>query len=136
MGLAEKRAAKDFETKQFPELKKRVDDAAGFPVELEVAWDTLAVEGESNLYADCWPKVYFEPLRDALKAITADDMGKEALKGTLKKITIQNKNGIASESTWASFTNGELVLDHRPHSNVDYGGRRADALRKVIESKL
>src|SRR3954462_2343928 len=76
MGLAERRAAKEFETKRFPQLKKDIDDAAGFEVPVTVAWDTLAKEGEAHLYDDCWPKVYFQPLVAAFKGITIDDMGK------------------------------------------------------------
>jgi hypothetical protein len=136
MGLAERRAAKEFETKRFPQFKKDIAEAAGFDVPVTVHWDTLAKEGESHLYDECWPKVYFEPLITALKGITIDDMGKEALKAGLKKIEIQNRSGTSSGSYMANFSDGTLLLDHEPHSNVDYGQERADAIRQLLESKL
>jgi hypothetical protein len=136
MGLAERRAAKEFETKRFPQLKKDIDDAAGFEVPVEVAWETLAKEGESHLYAESWPKVFFEPLVTALKAITIDDMGKEALKGGLKKVVIQNRSGAYYGDRMANFEGGTLTLDHEPHTNVDNISERVEGIQKLLESKL
>ncbi|ADO69431.1 hypothetical protein [Stigmatella aurantiaca] len=136
MGLAERRAAKEFETKRFPQFKKDIDEAAGFEVPVTVQWDTLAKEGESHLYDECWPKVYFEPLIAALKGISFDDMGKEALKAGLKKIEIQNRAGAIYGDRIASFENGTLLLDHQPHTNVDDVRDRTEGIRKLLESKL
>ncbi|SEN10944.1 hypothetical protein SAMN05444354_1315 [Stigmatella aurantiaca] len=136
MGLAERRAAKEFETKRFPQFKKDIDAAAGFDVPVTVHWDTLALEEQTHLYDECWPKVYFEPLIAALKAITVDDMGKEALKGGLKKIEIQNRTDISYGDRMAAFEGGTLVLDHKPHTNVDDIQQRTDGIRKLLESKL
>jgi len=136
MGLAERRAAKEFETKRFPQLKKDIDEAAGFDVPVEVHWETLSKEGESHLYAESWPKVYFQPLVAALKGITFDDMGKEALKAGLKKIEIQNRSGAYYGDRMASFQNGTLLLDHEPHTNVDNIDERTDGIRKLLESNL
>ncbi|XXF76229.1 hypothetical protein P2318_24665 [Myxococcaceae bacterium GXIMD 01537] len=136
MGLAERRAAKEFETKRFPQFKREIDEAAGFEVPVTVAWDTLSVEGESHLYDDCWPRVYFAPLVEALKGITFDDMGKEALKAGLKKVEIQNRGDIYSADRIASFEGGTLLLDHLPHTNVDDVADRAKGIRTLLESKL
>ncbi|WP_225413826.1 hypothetical protein [Stigmatella hybrida] len=136
MGLAERRAAKEFETKRFPQFKKDIDEAAGFSVPVTVHWDTLALEEQTQLYDECWPKVYFEPLIAALKGITVDDMGKEALKGGLKKIEIQNRTDIIYGDRMATFEGGTLVLDHKPHTNVDDIQQRTDSIRKLLESKL
>ena len=136
MGLTERRAAKEFETKRFPQFKKDIDEAAGFEVPVTVHWDTLAKEGESHLYDECWPKVYFEPLITALKAITIDDMGKEALKAGLKKIEIQSRAGTSSGGRIANFEGGTLLLDHEPHTNVGDIQDRTDGIRTLLESKL
>lgn len=136
MGLAERRAAKDFETHRFPQLKKDLDAAAGFDVPVTVHWDTLAKTDESHLYDSCWPKVYFRPLVEAFKRITIDDMGKEALKNGLKKIEILNRQGIYSSGRMATFDKGILTLDHEPHTNVDDIQERADSIRTLLESKL
>jgi hypothetical protein len=136
MGLVERRAAKEFETKRFPQLKKQIDEAAGFDVPVTVHWDTLTLEEQSHLYDECWPKVYFEPLIAALKGITIDDMGKEALKAGLKKVEIQNRKDVIYGDRMASFEGGTLLLDHKPHTNVDDIRDRTDGIRKLLESKL
>ncbi|NOK32460.1 hypothetical protein HMI49_04515 [Corallococcus exercitus] len=137
MGLAERRAAKEFETKRFPQFKKEIDEAAGFDVPVTVAWETLALDGESHLYDECWSKVYFVPLIAALKAITIDDMGKEALKAGLKKIEIQNRADTSNASRFAaSFEGGTLLLDNKPHTNVDDVKDRTQSIQSLLESKL
>ncbi|MDC0713397.1 hypothetical protein POL68_33345 [Stigmatella sp. ncwal1] len=136
MGLTERRAAKEFETKRFPQFKKDIDEAAGFEVPVTVQWDSLAKEEESHLYDECWPKVYFEPLIAALKGITFDAMGKEALKAGLKKIEIQNRAGVIYGDRMATFDGGTLLLDHQPHTNVDDVRDRTEGIRKLLESKL
>jgi hypothetical protein len=136
MGLAERRAAQEFESKKFPELKKELQKAAGFPVAVEVKWDQLTKEGQSHLYDEAWTKVYFTPLIAAFKAITVDDMGKTALKGSLKKVLIGNSTGTYSAGGWAKFASGQLTLDHEPTTNVDDVKDRSDHLRKALEAAL
>jgi hypothetical protein len=136
MGLAERRAAKEFETKRFTQFKKDIDAAAGFEVPIEVKWETLQKEGESHLYDDCWGKVYFQPLIQAFRAITIDDMGKEALKGGLKSVTIVNRSDVSYADYCATFDQGVLQIDHQPTTNVDDVDQRANAIQKLLESKL
>jgi hypothetical protein len=136
MGLAERRAAKDFETNRFPQLQKDIHAAAGFAVPVEVDWDSIAMEGASSSYDETWPKIYFQPLIQALKSIAADDMGKEALKGALKKITIVNRHNYFDASKLALFDQGTLTLDHHPTTNAYAIDSRAKAIQKLLESKL
>jgi hypothetical protein len=131
MGLAEKRAIKELQDKVYPELKQKLDQAAKFAVPLEVQWDTLASEGYAHLLVDSIPKVYFNPLIEALKSICADDMGQQALKGALKKVVIRN-----SGSSDISFADGQLLFDHDPVTNIDYGDERRDKIVKILEKAL
>ena len=138
MGLAERRAAKEFESYQYPGLKAEIDRAAGQEVAISVDWESLATDEQAHLYADSWPKVYFRPLAEALRQVGRDDLGKEALAEGLKTIKIQNRAGCYSGDRWAHFTKktGELVLDHEPCSNVDYVDDRVEGLVKALESEL
>jgi hypothetical protein len=138
MGLAERRAAKEFETNRYPSLKAQVIQAAGFEVPIEVHWETLSTDEQSHLYDDCWPKVYFAPLIEALKSITRDDIGKEALKGGLKKIVIQNRAGTYYGDRMAQWEKGSgtLTLDHEPCTNVDNVKERTDGITKALETNL
>ena len=135
MGLAERRAAKEFETNKFPDLKKQVIAAAGFEVPIEVDWESLATIDQAHLYDESWPKIYFQSLIDGFKQITVDQMGKDALKGALKKIVIKNRGGHYSAPSCYEFTGGVLTLDHEL-SNVDNVKERAEELKKLLESKL
>jgi len=136
MGLAEKRAVKEFQDGAFLEWKKKIDAAAGMTIEIEVKWEQLAEDGMSHLYAEAWPKVYFEPVEAALKSICADAMGKEALHGALKKISIVNENKIYYGDRWSKFEGGVLMLDHQPHSNIDDIKDRTEGVVKTLENSL
>lgn len=136
MGLAERRAAKEFEVGQFPEWKRKIEAAAGFPVELVIDFEKLALPDYAHLYADAWPKVYFEPLVAGLTEICKDAMGKDALKGALKKIEIVNVGDIYYGDRWASFSDGVLRLDHQPFSNIDYVNERTKGLVECLEKAL
>jgi hypothetical protein len=135
MGLAERRVAKEFQDTLFPGFKKEIDQALGFDIPVEVNWESLCEEGSSHLYLECWPKVYFLPLLDALKSVGSDNMGKEALKATLKKIVIQNLNGNSSYSGY-SFSDGILVLDHKGTTNVDFHEDRKKNIIEALEKSL
>jgi hypothetical protein len=104
--LAQRRVVQDFETNQFPALKNQIEEAAGFPVPIEVNWDSLAVPGDEHNYIESWPQIYFEPLIGALKHLTRDDMGREAIKTGLKKIVIQNVKGCDYGDCWAALHDG------------------------------
>ena len=135
MGLAERRIVKDFQDNHLPALKKQVDETAGFEVPLEVNWDSLTVNEYSHAWLETWPKLYFEPLIAALKYITQDDMGKEALHEGLKKITIQDQSGAYYGDRWSQFEGGALTLDHS-FTNSDDVQERTDGLIKTLEKGL
>lgn len=131
MGLAERRAARNFETGKFPKIKQDIDKAAGFEVPIEIDWNSLGEEGYANSYEDDFPKIYFQPLIYAFKDVCIDDLGRDALKQGLKKVTIRNTAGSAT----VRFNNGELLLDF-PYSNIDYWEERKKEIQQVLEKGL
>lgn len=135
MGLAEKRAVQDFQKNEFPAWKSKLESAIGFPCELDVKWETLAEEGHDHLYKESFSKVYFQPLVEAMQAICQDDLGKEALKGVLKKIEIFNTNEFSSARGF-TFVSGVLKYDHKPCTNIDDVKDRTESLVKMLEKSL
>ncbi len=131
MGLAERRAIKNFVEGRYVKLKKEIDAAAGFEVLVEVNWDSLATEGAGDAYEDAFYKVYFRPLIDALKAIAVDDLGKEALKESLKKIVIED-----SGSSWPTFQSGTLSLKYYAVANLDDWMSRKKEIQTELEKGL
>lgn len=135
MGLAENRAIKEFVTTVLPSLKTKIDEAAGFDVPLEVRWDTLTRdETYSSGWVAGWPKIYFQPIIEAFQQICVDDMGKEALRSSLKRVVVQNTKDSYS-SWWASFAGGTLTLDYM-FTNVDAVTDRTRVLREALENGL
>ncbi len=135
MGLAERRATKEFQDKYFPELKNEIHKAAGFPVPIEVSWEQLAVEGRTDHYREAWTEIFFKPVIEALRQIARDDMGKEALKAGLKKIEFRNSSGYYSPHSAITFANGTILIDHEL-SNVGDTNDRTKHLIETVEKSL
>jgi hypothetical protein len=135
MGLAERRASKEFQDKHFPELKNEIHKTAGFPVPIEVNWDQLATEGQMDLYKEAWTEIYFKPVIDAFRLIGRDEMGKEALKGGVKKVEFRNSSGSFSPHSAITFVNGAIVIDHAL-SNVGDTKDRTQYLVEIVEKGL
>lgn len=137
MGLAERRAAKEFQEKQLPELQKEIHKLAGFPVPIEINWEQLSVEGQSHNYKEAWPELYWKPVIEAFRLITRDDMGKEALKASLKKIEFRNASGAYSPHSAISFQNGCVTIDHDlSNTSESYTKERSQYLVEIIEKAL
>jgi hypothetical protein len=110
----------------------------GYPTRTGVASDdcafcairryTLAVAGESRLYAESWPAIYFDPLIGALEWVGRDDMGREAIQSQLKKVILQNTKACSRPECWAAFHDGVLTLDHESVSNAYDVDNRKKAL--------
>jgi hypothetical protein len=136
MGLQERRAVKTFQDGSYQNITSEINTLAGYTPEIDVKWDTLALEEYSHMYEEGFTKVYFTPLINALKEITADDMGKEAIKETLKKVVIKNEAGNVYGSTAYSFSGGVLTIDHQPFSNIDNITERSEELSKLLMKNL
>ncbi len=134
MGLAERRATQEFQNSVFLGLKNKIFDAAGFEVPIDINWESIAEPNEARIYEEYWTKIYFEPLIGAFKTICVDDLGKQALRDSLKKIEVLNSKSF-SDFRGFSFTDGVLKLDHKL-MNADNIQDRTEALVKMLESSL
>jgi hypothetical protein len=136
MGLSEKRALKTFQDDSYQKLTSEINTLAGYPLEFEVKWETLALDEKASIYEESFTKVYFIPLVDAIKEIITDEMGKEALKEALKKVVIKNEGGNVYGSNAYSFNGGVLTIDHEPFSNIDNVTERSMELGKLLMKNL
>ena len=134
MGLAEKRKIKEFQDTYFEKMKKDIDTAAGFPVNMEVRWDTLAREGYENLIIEGTKKIYFETLKNMFRDLCQDDLGREAVQGALKKIIVDGSQGSSAGS--CKFESGTLYFYHENCANLDYTHDLAKGLGELISAKL
>lgn len=134
MGLSDKRALAAWQENEFPNWKKKIDTAAGFEVPFDIKWETLLEDGRAELMNEAYSKIYFQPLLDAVSAICVDKMGKDALKTTLKKVTIDGTSG--SMPSDLSFANGVLMLQHKPFSNIDDVKARTKKITELFEKAM
>jgi hypothetical protein len=135
MGLAERRAAKDFQDNQLPPLQAEISMLAGTELSLEINWEELATANQAHLYADAWPELYFKPVIAALRQITRDQMGKDAVASGLKKLEIRNSKGAYSPASAITFASGTLAIDH-DLSNVGDTDARAKYIVELLEKSL
>ena len=135
MGLAERRSVERFKNEDYPGWKSRIDEAAGFEITIDVAWDELAVPDYADSYAEYFPAVYFQPLLDALGSIGADDMGKDALREGVSKVVVKN-SGQYFSPTGFTFADGVLTLDHMSDSNTHHVEERTKAIQALLEAGL
>ncbi|NJC28197.1 hypothetical protein [Neolewinella antarctica] len=133
--LAARRVVQNFQDATYPSLTERLNAAAGTELTYEINWDELVSEGYTDLYEQDWPKLYFEPLIAAFTSLSADDIGKTALRDGLKKVVIRNTTTCYSSTCWASFADGVLTLDHQ-FANVPLVEDRTASLLELLEKSL
>jgi hypothetical protein len=146
LGLGERRAIKKYQDETYPALLKAIQDAAGFPLEVEVQWEVIAQLGQADLYSDpgYWTQIYFQPLAAAMASITQDQMGKDALKAGLKKVVITYDAATAPATNYPdgiTVADGVLTINFAPYSNAGDESsanfkERVDAIKKGVEAKL
>lgn len=136
MGLLERRIAAAYQKDSLPGWKQKLEAITGYPLEFELAWDELIKEGFASDYPVVLDYNFFIPLERALTSICADDLGKDALRGRINKISIQSKRPKYSLEVKASGGTLELDADpsfQRDESALDdYAARITSFLEKVL----
>lgn len=140
VGLAERRAIAAYRQDRYPALEKAIQEAAGFPVPVEVAWDQLALPGDAKYYADdgYFGKTIFEPVAAGLREVGKDPMGRDALRQKLKTVRVRfdEKTATSNYPKGVTFEGGVLDVNWRPYTNVADFQERLQAIVLLLESKL
>jgi len=87
MGLAERRKMKDLQENTLPQRVKEIEEICGAPIPYEVDWDSFADDLEGLNFMD---NLSCHRLNMALRVICQDELGKEAVRQTLKKVRLKN----------------------------------------------
>lgn len=137
MDLEEKRAVHAFRDEQLPALRDDIEAATGFPVDVEVDWESLTEENvfEPDRYADAFTMVYFQPLVDGFGEVCTDELGRDALEAGLDRVVLKNDEGYWNRNG-VSFADGVLTIDHEPSVNVDHVDERTDAVVDALNGGL
>jgi hypothetical protein len=131
MGLAEKRWAAEKKKTDEPAFVSQITATLGFSVPIEIDWEAFSNTIDDTQYIT--NDSYGLPnLVKALSTITADDLGKEAIKGALKKIVIA-----PATSDNAAFTFDQGVINWKAYFGSSSSGYiYADAMQKKLEQAL
>jgi len=105
MGLNERRKIKELQEVTFPERVKEIEEICGAPIPYEVDWDSLSDDLEGLNFID---NISCHRLNMALRVICSDEMGKEAVRETVKKVRLVNVK--TKEETGLSFSAGTLEM--------------------------
>jgi hypothetical protein len=130
MGLNERRKIKDLQDVTFPGRVKEIEEICGKAIPYEVDWESLADDLEGLNFID---NISCHRLNMALRAISLDDLGKQALRDGLKLVKLKNVKDKAQMKM--SFEGGVLEM-HCAYALRTDGMFSDNAIRKLLEQKL
>lgn len=131
MGLAEKRWAAEKKKTDQVAFTSQVKATLGFDVKVDIDWDGFSENLDDVQYIT--HETYGLPnLVKALSTVTVDDLGKDAIKGALKKIIIS-----PAKPDDAGFTFENGVINWKAYfGSSSTGYIYADAMQKKLEQSL
>lgn len=129
MGLEEKRWIKEMKEQTVPKYMAALKEIVGFDLPFEVDWDSYAkdLEGLRNLEYQGLDRI-----NSAFREICQDDIGKEAVKESIKKISLKNIDDPSKKDI--KFEKGVVTINFALGKD---GGYFTDSdIRHEIEGKL
>jgi hypothetical protein len=99
MGLEEKRMLKQIKEEVFPTYEAELAKITGTPIAYEVDWDSFANNRDALYYLE---SRVFGPINEGFRDICRDDLGKEAVKESIKTIRVKQVKEVSDH----------LVLNH------------------------
>ncbi|MFN7936765.1 MAG: hypothetical protein U0R19_25825 [Bryobacteraceae bacterium] len=105
MGLAERRKIKEIQDNVLPGRVKEIAEICGAEIPYEVDWDSFNDDLQGLNFMD---NISCHRLNMALRVICMDDMGKEAVRDSLKLIRLRNVKDKSAMKL--SFSGGVLEM--------------------------
>jgi hypothetical protein len=130
MGLAERRKIKELQDDVLPGRVKEIEEICGAPIPYEVDWESFSDDLEGLNFMD---NISCHRLNMALRVICQDDMGKEAIRETVKKVKLKNVKGIGDKSL--GFSDGALDM-HCAYAQKMDGAFSDNEIRDLLMKHL
>jgi hypothetical protein len=130
MGLEERRMIKNLEEEVLPGRVKEIEEISGAPVPYDVDWDSFDGDLTALNFVD---NVSCHRLNMALRVICADDLGKEAVRDTLKRVRLKNVKETADKSI--KFEANTLEMTCAYASGLD-GAFSDNEIRELLLANL
>jgi hypothetical protein len=115
-------------TQKMADYEKEIAEITGKPIDLQVVWTGFTEEGLGNL-----EERGFKPVRDGLKAIASDDLGKQALAEKITTIHFINTDNDDWEKTGTISDEGVFLLEWEYGGMMAYNG---DMVQQKLEKAL
>ena len=130
MGLAERRKIKELQDTTLPERVKEIEEICGKAIPYEVDWDSFADDAEALNFMD---NLSCHRLNMALRVICVDEMGKEAVRESLKLVRLKN---VKDKSAMRMSFDGGVLEMHCAYALRTEGMHGDNAIRELLLSKL
>jgi hypothetical protein len=130
MGLAERRKIQELETDVLPGRVSEIEEICGVAIPYDVDWDSFDGDAAGLNFVD---NLSCHRLNMALRVICADDLGKEAVRETVKKVHLRNVRDSGDKSL--GFADGVLDMTCAYALGLD-GAFSDDEIRTVLMEHL
>lgn len=130
MGLAERRKIQELQTQTLPARSQEIAEICGVAIPYEVDWASLENDAQALNFLD---NLSCHRLNMALRTICIDDLGREAVRESVKQIRLRN---VADPSArHISFAGGVLEM-HCAYAQGTAGMHSDGDIRNVLLAAL
>ena len=130
MGLAERRKMKELQDNVLPGRVKEIAEICGAEIPYEVDWDSFNDDLQGLNFMD---NLSCHRLNMALRVICMDDMGKEAVRDSLKVVRLRN---VKDKSAMKLAFHAGVLEMHCAYALGTTGMFSDTAIRQLLEKNL
>jgi hypothetical protein len=130
MGLEERRKIKELEEDVLPGRVAEIEEICGVALPYEVDWASFDGDLTALNFVD---NISCHRLNMALRVICSDDLGKDAVRESVKRVRLKNVKDVADKSL--AFNNGSLEMTCAYASGLD-GAFSDNEIRELLLAHL
>ncbi len=130
MGLNERRKIEELKRDVFPGRVLEIEEICGKAIPYEIDWDSISDDATALNYID---NLSCHRLNMALRMICQDEMGKQAVRESMKLVKLKNVKDV--ESRQISFADGVLEM-HCAYALGASGMIGDNEIRQFLEKSL
>ena len=130
MGLEERRKIKELEETVLPGRVAEIEEICGGAIPYDVDWASFDGDLPALNFLD---NISCHRLNMALRVICSDDLGKEAVRDSVKKVRLRNVKSVEDKAL--AFTKGTLEMSCAYAAGLD-GAFSDDEIRELLLGNL
>ncbi len=134
--LKERQAIEAYKKNHLPQQQEAFYAAFGEKPQIEFDWETLSAPDAIGYFHDAMEKTIFNTLTEAFKEVCSDDLGRQAVKNSVKKIVVTNQRKSYLGDGAFTLKDGVLTYDIDPLVNIDYWEEKKKCLVEFFGNNL